>query len=212
MAKSLPIVDTDVDTFNGWISKTNLIIDLANTEIVTANNHANGAITTGKGFVIGTLGANTLVCSTLSGGNTVANGNISIGSNTVVTSSGTFRINSSMTLGANSVVNEAAVVYSVSNTSTNQVITTVSKDSYRTVKWIISITDTVNDQHQSTEILGMHSGDTSNTAYSTEYATLVSNNVLGTFSVDTNSTHMRLLFSPAYATMKLNVFRTAIST
>lgn len=205
--KQLPVVDTSADTFGGLFTKVNNLIDFANTEVVTANNAANGAITTGKGFVIGTFGANTVVCTNLSGGNTVASGPITVTSNTTFTDS-LVKVNSGVTLGANSLVHDHGLRITTSNTST-QAVDTFALASYRSAKYVVSVTDPVNSKYQVTEILVLQDG--TNT-YTTEYATLLSNTSLATFTSDISAGNVRLLVTPAVANVQINVARTLVAT
>lgn len=206
--KQLPIVDETTDTFYAWIVKTNAIINLANTEMVTANNSANGAITTGKGFVIGSFGSNTVVCTNLSGGNTVANSVLTITSNaTFSNTASVVKIDSGLTLGANSVshVHGARVVTSG---TTIQNADTFTASAYRSAKYVISVTDPTNSDYQVTEILLLHDG--TNT-YTTEYATLMDNITLATFSSDISAGSVRLRVTPAVTPLQINISRTLIA-
>lgn len=206
--KQLPAIDTTTDTFYSWIVKCNSLITLANTEIVTANTSANGAITTGTGFVIGKFGANTLVATTLSGGNTIANATLTVTSN--VSFSNTSQVvvfSNGVTLGANNIAYNSTARYTTSNTS-QQVVDTFSAATYRSAKYVISVTDPVNSKYQATEIMLMHDGTTT---YETEYATLLSNTSLASFSSDVTSGNIRLLVTPAVANVQINVSKTLVS-
>ena len=93
MAKSVANVNIATDTFNGWVTKTNILLDALTNEIVTANTQANGSLTTGNGFVIGIFGSNTICApSQLRGGNVQSSNTLSITSNVVV--GNTFTVNS----------------------------------------------------------------------------------------------------------------------
>jgi hypothetical protein len=205
--KQLPIVDTTSDTFYSWIVKTNAIINLANTEMVTANNDTNGAITTGKGYVIGTFGSNTVVCDTLQGGNTVASGPLVIVSNTSFSNTATVKVANGVSFGANSISQDHAVRITTSTTA-QQAVDTFATASYRTAKYVISVTDPVNSRYQSTEIMLLHDGTTT---YTTEYATLNTGTSLATFSSDILTGNVRLLVTPAVANVQINVARTLVS-
>jgi hypothetical protein len=207
--KQLPIVDETTDTFYAWIVKTNAIIDLANTEMVTANNHANGATTTGKGYVIGTFGANTLTCTTLTGGNTIANSVLTVSSNvTFSNTASVVKIDSGVTLGANSIVHDQGVRIITSGT-TIQNADTFTASTYRSAKYVISVTDPTNSDYQVTEILLLHDG--TNT-YTTEYATLTSDTNLATFSSDISAGSVRLRVTPAFTPLQINISRSLIAT
>jgi hypothetical protein len=207
--KSLPIVDETTDTFYAWIVKTNAIINLANTEMVTANNHANGATTTGKGFVIGSFGSNTLVATSLSGGNTIANSVLTITSNaTFSNTASVVKIDSGVTLGANSISHSHGVRVITSGTSI-QNADTFAAATYRSAKYVISVTDPTNSDYQVTEILLLHDGSST---YTTEYATLTSDTNLAVFSSDISAGSVRLRVTPAFTPLQINISRTLIAT
>lgn len=204
--KQLVSIDTATDTFLAWIIKTNSIITLANTEMVSANNSANGAITTGKGYVIGTFGANTIVCDTLRGGNTIANAVLTITSNAIFTDA-VIKVNNGVTLGANSIVHDHGL-RTITSGTTQQTIDTFAISTYRSAKYVISITDPTNSVYQLTEILVMHNG--ANT-FNTEYATLVSNTTLATFTSDVSAGNVRLLATPTVNPVQINISRTLVA-
>jgi hypothetical protein len=208
--KQLPAIDTAVDTFAAWVTKCNSLITLANTEMVTANNSANGAITTGKGYVIGSFGSNTINCDTLSGGNTVASGNLAVTSNVNFSNtSAVIKFSNGLTLGANSIGYESTVRKTTSANTANQIVDTFATSAYRSAKYVISVTDPVNSKYQATEIMVVHDGTTT---FTTEYATLLSNTSLATFTTDISAGSVRLLVTPTPANVQINVVKTLIST
>jgi len=101
MAKSsIANVNIAVDTFVTWLTRTNQLVESLRTEVVTANAEANGSLTTGNAFVVGILGANTIVVPTaLRGGN--------------VQSSNTLYITSASQFGGNLTVNSSATFVDV---------------------------------------------------------------------------------------------------
>jgi hypothetical protein len=117
-------------------------------------------------------------------------------------------VNPGVTLGANSIVHEHGVRMTTSNTSL-QPVDTFSATTYRSAKYVISVTDPVNSNYQVTEILLLQDGTTT---YTTEYATLLSNSSLATFSSDISSGNVRLLVTPTVANVQINVARVLIST
>lgn len=204
MSKQLPSIDTNADTFYSWTVKYNGIVNFANSEVVTANTSGNGAVTIGKGFVVGSFGSNTLVCTTITAGNTTAVANtLTITSNTDFGGS----VRSSDFYGPNNSSRTATTVYSVSNTS-QQVIDTFSSSQYRSAKYVISVTDPVNSKFQCTEILFLHDGTTT---YSTEYATLLSNTSLASFTNDVNAGNVRVLATPAVANLQIKIHKTLLA-
>jgi hypothetical protein len=112
MAKSLTTVAT-TDTFQVWLDKTNALINALATEIVTANNNANGAVTSGNAYMSGILFANTLATAGLRGGNVQSSDNLAIGSNVNVT--GYITATTSLSIGANFVANTS--VLNIGNSS-----------------------------------------------------------------------------------------------
>ena len=80
MSKTLSSINTTADTFQNWIDRTNSIIALLDTEVVTANTA--GALTSGNGFVNGHFGANTLVATNIKGGNVTTNSVLTFQTNT----------------------------------------------------------------------------------------------------------------------------------
>lgn len=69
MAKTISIVNATADTFQTWITRTNEVINAVSTEVVTANNDANGALTTGNAQLAGTMSVLVLAANTVRGGN-----------------------------------------------------------------------------------------------------------------------------------------------
>ena len=82
MSRQYPVVNTASDTFANWISKTNDIINLVNTDVVTTASNTAGDLTVGNGFVIGIFGSNTLVATNIRGG-TVTSSNVLLVSSNV---------------------------------------------------------------------------------------------------------------------------------
>lgn len=84
MSKQLNALDYlgNVDKFSTLFIRVNELVAALNVETITVNSLANGALTSGNGFVNGIFGANTLVVyNTLRGGNVQASANLTIGSN-----------------------------------------------------------------------------------------------------------------------------------
>jgi hypothetical protein len=125
MAEQFPVINVaaGVDTFGVVFSRLNSLILYTNTDCVSVNS--GGGLTSGLGFVNGTFGSNTLVCSTIQGGNVtipsplalVSNLNltgnlINISTNTVF-QGGIFQGNSTASLFLNSI--SVTVRNSISN-------------------------------------------------------------------------------------------------
>ena len=77
-------VVVETDTFRDWLDRTNQLIYVLSTDVVTAKANSTGAVTTGNAHVNGIFSANTLVAKTaLRGGTVAASANLDISSNAV---------------------------------------------------------------------------------------------------------------------------------
>jgi hypothetical protein len=106
MATTVTPVNVTTDTFETWVTRSNTLIDLMSLYVVTANNEANGSLTTGNGFVNGIFGANTIVIpGELRGGNVQSSQALVIGQSASQNNSFTYTIgNSTVNSFANSLV------------------------------------------------------------------------------------------------------------
>jgi co-chaperonin GroES (HSP10) len=86
MAQTLAQINVASDTFEVWVERTNELIDILGQYIVTANNAANGALTTGNVYIVGILAtSNILAANTIRGGNVQASAPLTISSNVAFT-------------------------------------------------------------------------------------------------------------------------------
>jgi hypothetical protein len=74
------------------------------------------------------------------------------------------------------------------------VVDSFSEATFRTAKYLVSIAS--NSQYHATEVLVVHDGTT---AYSTEYATIFSDNSLGIISANLNNANVELILTPTYS-------------
>lgn len=141
MAKIIPSVTIATDTFAGWISKTNLIIDTLATDIVTVSNTTFGANTSGNGSILGILSANTLSADSVRGGGigntanvstlTVGLSNSTVSSNVTITgytsnvTSNNLNVTSNTTIGSGS-QRLTAIVANVSISTNTFTLTSTS--------------------------------------------------------------------------------------
>lgn len=111
MSKSVANVVIATDTFEGWIIKTNILLDALSNEIITVAANTTGAVTSGNASINGTLSANTFVARDSLRGGTVAVANtLTVTSNVINQGVSTFN--------ANLVVNTVANVYMTSTSTT----------------------------------------------------------------------------------------------
>lgn len=133
-------------------------------------------------------------------GVTITTGTIAIGQSVSTTDSVTF---GSVNLDSRTLLDTATLTTSA--TTADQVLDSFSAATYRTAKYLISISS--GTDYHSIEMLVNHNGTTAN---QTTYADLPTNTSLATFSVDIDSGLVRLLTTPTNAVTVYTVTRTAI--
>lgn len=235
MAEQLvPINSLANNTMGSLIALANSIVSVLATTAVTANGSANGALTTGNGYVSGIFGSSVLVTGLLRGGTVQTPATLLIGSNTFINTSvltvGNSTVNASMngtniTVQTANVTGNAQVAYfnqsylgfananvsviEYTNSNTNiQSLDTFPLSAYRSVEYFIQVKDSVANNFQSSKISLLHDGTN---PYFTEYALLTSNSVIATYSLSTNSTTMILSVTPASTNSSFRVLRTALT-
>jgi len=97
------------------------------------------------------------------------------------------------------------VTFTTSTTTANQIADTNSSTTYRTIKYIVSITS--GTAYQSCELLVCHDGTT---AKVTEYANIYTGSTLSLFDADILSGSIRLLVTPVNATTTYKILKTMI--
>ena len=125
---------------------------------------------------------------------------ISIGQSVATTDSVTF---GSVNIDSRSILDTATLTTSA--TTADQVLDSFSAATYRTAKYLISISS--GSAYHSIEMLVNHNGTIAN---QTTYADLPTGTSLAAFSVDISGGLVRLLTTPANAVTVYNVTRTAI--
>jgi hypothetical protein len=119
MSRSIANVQIATDTFSGWVTKTNELLNSHTNELVTASNTAAGANTYGNVSVIGVFSANILTTPSIYGGNsgnaatlttlTVGISNSSASSNVVLTGYTANITANNINLLSNTVLNAANI-------------------------------------------------------------------------------------------------------
>lgn len=203
MSRLISNVEVATDTFDSWRVKTN---QLANAfgDTVTLIRNSTGEATTGNGFVVGILGANTLTATTLRGGNVATTTVLTVTSNLA-----TGNTSSQIYVSHNGITQ----IRTSSNTVTNtdiQIVDTFSTLTYRSGKYLLSLESPAESKYQYTELVVLHDGGNT---FTTEYASLISNGTIGQFTsnVDTGSNTFRLWMTPAYSDVSVNYQRTLLA-
>lgn len=173
---------SNTNTFDYWRNRTNELAYAMTTYAVTAGS-SNAAV--GNAAITGNFNSNTITV-----GNTSVNTTIRT-ANSVQQSNGQYFLNAN---GNWSLV--AAPTYSdFYNTvgNTVQIIDFYEMATYNTVEYLLSVTDNTANNRLTTKLLTTH--DTT-IVYSLEYASILSNSAMGSFSANANSTHVKLNFTP----------------
>lgn len=211
MAKQIPVVNTNLDTFPDWIARTNDIINTVNTEVITANSTYGN--TTGNSFLRGIFSANTIAAAnTLRGGNVTSSATLTITSNVAVSAN-------TLTVG-NVVVNTTAVAVGGIEliTSHKKISTNINSTSATLVdrftaanssgaEYLLVIKNINNVDRQISKLIVVHDA---NGAFSTEYAVMHTNTTLGTFSSAIEGANCNLLFTPLVTNVYVKGIRTLI--
>lgn len=133
-------------------------------------------------------------------GVTITTGTIAIGQAVATSDSVTF---ASVNLDSRAILDTTTLTTSA--TTADQVLDSFSSSTYRTAKYLISVSS--GTDYHSFEMLVNHNGTTAN---QTTYADLATNTSLATFTVEISGGLVRLLTTPTNAVTVYNVTRTAI--
>lgn len=86
MTVAITQINTSVDTFQTWVTKTNDVINAIGNNAVTADATSSGSVTTGNVAIVGILTANTIAAgSALRGGSVATSANLTVSSNLHIT-------------------------------------------------------------------------------------------------------------------------------
>ena len=95
----------------------------------------------------------------------------------------------------------------LSTTSSNQVVSSISALTHRSVKYLVQVGVNASNKFQTSEINVIHHGGS---AFMTEYGRVGNtDDNLATFDADVNTNNLRLLATPANANTIIKVFKTA---
>jgi hypothetical protein len=158
----------------------------------------NGALTNSSITVTGGTGLG-VAGSPVALGGTVTLSNTGVTSNVAGTgisvSSGTGAVTVSLS-GTSALTSNAVTLDTTTTTFTSgtvQTVDTVATASFRTIKYLVQVTDSTGSKYHGVEIIIVHDGTT---AYKTEYAAVTSAGVLGTFDASIATGNLTLQFTP----------------
>lgn len=187
-------------------NRLNEVAHAMSTKAITVES--NNAV--GNAFVVGIFGANTIVATTIRGGNVstsevlTVSSNVSISSgNTLTVGNNTVNVAISQTAITISGVALLPVLYSVNVATTGtsaQLADSFEFDSFRGAEYIVTIRNTgANAIQMSKSLVVCDEGD----AYINEFGVVSSNGDLGSFSANANATHVRVYFTPTVAATQI---------
>jgi Phage tail fibre repeat len=156
---------------------------------ITANNASNNA---NAAYLIANLALNTANSAIVTGSNALNTANVAL-------STANTKISTLLYANLNS------IAVSTSTNSVNQVLDSFSTSTYRTVKYLVQVTNSTN--YQSSEILLVQDGSF---AYVTEYASIATNGTLMSFDANVSSGMVNLLMSPVNNINTINLVKTSI--
>jgi len=222
----------NTDTFQKWLDTTNYLVNAVSTAAVTVGNAA-----VGSAGITGTFAANTVTTNNITINANLSVNAISVGNSTTnaVANSSSLKISNStanviLTIptttqisngqyyhNANGSWTIVAVPYQpVTSGQTNtsgtslQLIDSYAIASYKAAEYIISVVDNVvgANNYYITKILTGHSGGAN--SFSTEYGSITTNNSVGVFSVNSDSTTISLNFTPVSTNTTVKFIRTVV--
>ena len=229
-AMSSQAVTTDGGTLTSTTATGNAAITgtfvanvlVSNTATINAlsSNSAAISIITGNTATVNTI----IASNTISVGNSTVNAAINSSSFSVSNSSVSLSISKptaaqisdgSYFLNANGSWSPVAQPYipfangQVTTTGTSaQLIDYYDVTVYQAVEYSVYATDNVANNKQSSKMLTLYYGST--TVPITEYGVIVSNNSVGTFSANANSTNVRLYFTPTTTSATLKYVKVTV--
>ena len=186
----------NTNTFDFWRNRTNELANAMSTVAVTVNSNT----ATGNADITGSFTANVLIANTVRVSNSTVNVVISIPTSNQISNNYLFlRTDGSWAAVPTPLTNGA-----ITTTGTGaQLLDSYATSSNRGVEYFISVKDNNANAYQATKVLTVHNVVG---AFSTEYATILSNTSLGVFdaNVASNGTHVTLYITPTSANTTVN--------
>lgn len=186
----------NTNTFDYWRNRTNELANAMSTVAVTVNSNT----ASGNAAITGSFTANVLIANTVRVSNSTSNLVITVPSAAQIS-------NGSLFLNANG--SWAATPTPLANgtlttTGTSaQLLDSYAVASFRGAEYFIAVKDNNANAYQATKVLTVHNVVN---AFSTEYATILSNASLGVFdaNVASNGTHVTLYVTPTSTNTTVN--------
>lgn len=186
----------NTNTFDYWRNRTNELATAMSNVVVST-----GSTTTGNAGITGSFTANVLIANTVRVSNSTVNVVISVPTSVQV-ANGSFFLNANGDWAAVSLV--LTVNGALTTTGTGaQLLDSFAISTTHGAEYFISVRDNNANAYQATKVLTMHNNVA---AFSTEYATMLSNTSLGVFdaNVASNATHVTFYITPTSSNTTVN--------
>lgn len=138
-------------------------------------------------------------------------GNVTIGGTLIATGNTTLSANLSLTgsLIVNNAIHYSTNTSTFSNSTARANVDIFDTTVYRSAEYLVQVTDTTTTprSYQVTKLAVVHDNTT---PYSTEYSTIFTNSLMGTFDVNITTTSFQLRFTPSTANCVIKLSRTAV--
>lgn len=191
----------NTNTFDYWRNRTNELATAMSNVVVSVNSNT----ATGNAAITGSFTANVLIANTVRVSNSTVNVVISVPTAAQIANNSLFlRTDGSWAAPPIPVTNGA-----LTTTGTGaQLLDSYAISTNRGVEYFISVKDNNANAYQATKVLTVHNVVT---AFSTEYATILSNASLGVFdaNVASNATHVTFYITPTSANTTVNFTKVA---
>jgi len=186
----------NTNTFDYWRNRTNELATAMSNVVVST-----GSTTTGNAGITGSFTANVLIANTVRVSNSTVNVVINVPTSAQI-ANGSFFLNANGDWAAVSLV--LTVNGALTTTGTGaQLLDSFAISTTRGAEYFISVRDNNANAYQATKVLTMHNNVA---AFSTEYATMLSNASLGVFdaNVAANATHVTFYITPTSSNTTVN--------
>jgi len=190
------VVNTSSITFGNTVQNT-----VVNTSSITFGNTVQNTVVNTSSITFGNTVQNTVVnTSSIFISNSTSNLTISIPTSSQY-ANGKFFLNAN---GSFTLV-EALIKGNIETSgTTNTEINNYLTNTFASAEYLLAVKDNNANNYQSSKILITHDVDN---AYLSEYAIIVSNNYVGSFFANSNTSHVRLYFNPTSTNTTINFTR-----
>lgn len=239
MTQTTTLINKTTDTWDTLVNKVNELANLASNTMVTANNNANGSITTGNVYGVGIFTYSTVTAETaIRGGNVQSSAVLTCSSNLFVTGVrsgvGNTTVNTFVNSSGYSISNSTVTYTFISPTSAMQAVdtyflnadgtwtqvgeateTTTTGTSAQEIKsWLksayysavhtVAVNDEIANNRQHSQLSVLHD-ESPTVAYISEFGVVESNSVMGTYTANSNVTHVRIWYTPVSTSTTVKV-------